>query len=150
MPIFRSLQLLLVGGVALFASVLGGLAGYGTGALMPLVLVPLIGAEPVVPIIAISAIFTNLGRTAAYLRYADRRRALIVILAAARDDGARRLRLYTAEQRRRGAGDRRHADVRACRCVGWRRRRDIRIGDAGLALARSVMASWSAAPRVRA
>ena len=45
-------QLLLVAGVALFASVIGGLAGYGTGALMPLVLVPLIGAEPVVPIIA--------------------------------------------------------------------------------------------------
>ena len=32
------LQLLLVAGVALFASVVGGLAGYGTGALMPLVL----------------------------------------------------------------------------------------------------------------
>jgi hypothetical protein len=42
------LQLLLVGSVALFASVIGGLAGYGTGALMPLVLVPLVGAEPVV------------------------------------------------------------------------------------------------------
>ena len=46
------LQLALVAGVALFASIVGGLAGYGTGALMPLVLVPLIGAEPVVPIIA--------------------------------------------------------------------------------------------------
>ena len=77
------LQLLLVAGVALFASVIGGLAGYGTGALMPLVLVPLIGAEPVVPIIAISSIFTNLSRVAAYLRYVDRRRALIVISAAA-------------------------------------------------------------------
>jgi uncharacterized membrane protein YfcA len=76
-------QLLLVAGVALFAAVVGGLAGYGTGALMPLVLVPLIGAEPVVPIIAISAIFTNLSRVAAYLRYADRRRAGIVIAAAA-------------------------------------------------------------------
>src|SRR5260370_14318715 len=50
---------------------------------MPLVLVRLIGAEPVVPIIAISAIFTNLSRFAAYLRYVDRRRALIVICAAA-------------------------------------------------------------------
>jgi uncharacterized membrane protein YfcA len=76
-------QLLLVACVALFASVIGGLAGYGTGVLMPLVLVPLIGAEPVVPIIAISSIFTNLSRFAAYLRYVDRRRALIVILAAA-------------------------------------------------------------------
>ena len=76
-------QLVLVGGVALFASVVGGLAGYGTGALMPLVLVPLIGAEPVVPIIAISAIFTNISRFVAYFRYADGRRALIVIGAAA-------------------------------------------------------------------
>ena len=76
-------QLLLVACVALFAAVVGGLAGYGTGALMPLVLVPLIGAEPVVPIIAISAIFTNLGRFAAYFRYTDSRRAIIVISAAA-------------------------------------------------------------------
>jgi uncharacterized membrane protein YfcA len=76
-------QLVLVAGVALFAAVVGGLAGYGTGALMPLVLVPLIGAEPVVPIIAISAISTNLSRVGAYLRYADRRRASIVIAAAA-------------------------------------------------------------------
>ena len=75
-------QLLLVAGVSLFASVVGGLAGYGTGALMPLVLVPLIGAEPVVPIIAISSIFTNTSRFVAYVRYADRRRALIVISAA--------------------------------------------------------------------
>ncbi len=76
-------QLVLVACVALFASVVGGLAGYGTGALMPLVLVPLIGAEPVVPIIAISSIFTNTSRFVAYLRYADRRRAGIVIAAAA-------------------------------------------------------------------
>ena len=35
-------QLVLVAGVALFAAIIGGLAGYGTGALMPLV--PLTGA----------------------------------------------------------------------------------------------------------
>ena len=39
--------------------VIGGLAGYGTGALMPLVLVPIVGAEPVVPIISLAALFTN-------------------------------------------------------------------------------------------
>jgi uncharacterized membrane protein YfcA len=77
------LQLLLVAVVAMFAAIVGGLAGYGTGALMPLVLVPLIGAEPVVPIIAISAIFANLSRATAYFRYVDRRRALMVMLAAA-------------------------------------------------------------------
>src|SRR3984885_11882221 len=76
-------QLLLVAGMALFAAVVGGLAGYGTGALMPLVLVPLIGAEPVVPIIAISSIFTTLSRATAYRRHTDRRRVLMVVAAAA-------------------------------------------------------------------
>ena len=75
-------QLLLVAGMALFASLIGGLAGYGTGALMPLVLVPMVGAEPVVPIIAISAVFANLSRSTAYFRYIDRRRVLIVSLCA--------------------------------------------------------------------
>ena len=67
------LQLLLVAAVALFAAVVGGMAGYGTGVLMPLVLVPLVGAQPVVPIIAISSIFTNIGRVSAFHRDADPR-----------------------------------------------------------------------------
>ena len=76
------LQLALVAGVALCASVVGGVSGYGTGALMPLVLVPLIGAEPVVPIIAISAMLSNTSRLAAFRRYADFRRAAIVTICA--------------------------------------------------------------------
>src|SRR5580704_7092085 len=75
-------QLALVAAVALLASVIGGVAGYGTGALMPLVLVPLVGAEPVVPIIAISAVLTNSGRAAAFRSFIDRRRVLIVLAAA--------------------------------------------------------------------
>jgi len=35
-------QLVLVAGMALLASVMGGVSGYGTGALMPLVLVPIV------------------------------------------------------------------------------------------------------------
>jgi uncharacterized membrane protein YfcA len=76
------LQLVLVAVVALFASLVGGVAGYGTGALMPLVLVPMIGAEPVVPTIAISALLTNTGRAMAFRRHIDRRRAIIVLVAA--------------------------------------------------------------------
>jgi uncharacterized membrane protein YfcA len=72
-------QLALVAVVALFAAVIGGMSGYGTGALMPLVLVPLVGAEPVVPIIAITALFTNTGRVAAFRKELDVRRALIVV-----------------------------------------------------------------------
>lgn len=76
-------QLAIVACVTLVASVVGGIAGYGTGALMPLVLVPMVGAEPVVPIIAISALFTNTGRVAAFFRFIDVRRAAIVVAAAA-------------------------------------------------------------------
>ena len=75
-------QLALVAGVALFASMVGGVAGYGTGALMPLVLVPLVGAEPVVPIIAISALITNTSRVMAFRQYVDFRRSVIVLIAS--------------------------------------------------------------------
>jgi uncharacterized membrane protein YfcA len=75
-------QLALVAGVALFASVLGGVAGYGTGALMPLVLVPMVGPEPVVPILAIAALLTNSARTIAFLRHVDWRRAMLVLAGA--------------------------------------------------------------------
>ena len=68
--------------MALVASVLGGVAGYGTGALMPLVLVPIVGAEPVVPILSISALLTNTSRTAAFWTFVDGKRALIVLVAA--------------------------------------------------------------------
>jgi uncharacterized membrane protein YfcA len=75
-------QLALVAGVALFASLVGGVSGYGTGALMPLVLVPLVGAGPVVPIIAISALFSNSSRMTAFLKYVDWRRVAIVLACA--------------------------------------------------------------------
>ena len=42
-PASHSLSLRLIAGMALFASVIGGVSGYGTGALMPLVLVPIFG-----------------------------------------------------------------------------------------------------------
>jgi uncharacterized membrane protein YfcA len=126
------LQLVLVACVALLASIVGGLAGYGTGALMPLVLVPMIGAEPVVPIIAISSIFTNLSRFVAYLRYADRRRALIVTLAAALTTvlGAYG---YT---RLTNAGAALVIGIMLISSVPLRRllkRHDVKIGDSGLA-----------------
>jgi uncharacterized membrane protein YfcA len=75
-------QLALIAGMALVASVVGGVAGYGTGVLMPLVLVPIIGAEPVVPILSISALLTNTSRAAAFWSFVDGRRALIVLAAA--------------------------------------------------------------------
>src|SRR6476646_4855394 len=75
-------QLIPVAAIALLASIVGGVSGYGTGALMPLVLVPLVGAEPVVPIIAISALLTNTSRATAFINFIDRKRAVIVLACA--------------------------------------------------------------------
>ena len=59
-------QLAIIACMALFASVVGGVSGYGTGALMPLVLVPILGPEPVIPIVATSALFNNTARATAF------------------------------------------------------------------------------------
>jgi uncharacterized membrane protein YfcA len=75
-------QLALIIGAALIASVIGGVSGYGTGALMPLVLVPILGPAPIVPIIALSSIFSNAGRATAFRRLVDIRRVLIVLTGA--------------------------------------------------------------------
>jgi uncharacterized membrane protein YfcA len=126
------IQLLLVAGMALFASLIGGLAGYGSGALMPLVLVPMIGAEPVVPIIAISSLFTNFSRFTAYIRYTDRRRALIVACSAALTTA---LGAY-GYTRLTGKGAAVVIGTMLILSVPLRRkakRHDVRIGDAGLA-----------------
>jgi uncharacterized membrane protein YfcA len=126
-------QFAFVAGVAFVASMIGGLAGYGTGALMPLVLVPLVGAEPVVPIMAISSIFTNFSRMTAYRRYVDRRRAGIVILASAITTalGAYGYTMLT------GAGAAMVIGTMLISSVPLRRlarRRQVKIGDAGLGL----------------
>jgi len=118
--------------MALFASLIGGLAGYGSGALMPLVLVPMIGAEPVVPIIAISSIFTNFSRFTAYIRYADRRRALIVMGSAALTTA---LGAY-GYTKLTGKGAAVVIGTMLILSVPLRRkakRHDVRIGDTGLA-----------------
>jgi uncharacterized membrane protein YfcA len=75
-------ELSLIAVVAAFASIIGGVAGYGTGALMPLVLVPIVGAEPVVPIIAMSALFTNSSRAIAFRQFIDLRRVAIILVCA--------------------------------------------------------------------
>jgi uncharacterized protein len=71
-----------VGVAAVGASIIGGVAGYGTGLLMPLILVPLIGAQAVVPVIGLSALFTNGSRLAAYWSSFDARKAALVGVAA--------------------------------------------------------------------
>jgi uncharacterized membrane protein YfcA len=127
-------QLVLVAGVALFASVVGGVSGYGTGALMPLVLVPLVGAAPVVPIIAISAMLSNTSRLTAFFKYADFRRAGIALVGSVPTCvlGAWG---YT---RLSNAGAALVIGAMLILSVPLRRhlkRRDFQVGDGGLALA---------------
>ncbi len=76
-------QYVLIAGMSFMASVIGGVAGYGTGLLMPLVLVPAIGAEAVVPVISLSALFNNASRVAAYRELVDWRKAAVIFIAAA-------------------------------------------------------------------
>jgi uncharacterized protein len=67
---------------SLVAGTIGGVAGYGTGLLMPLVLTPLVGPEAVVPIIGASALLTNGSRVAAFRTFVEPRRALVIAAAA--------------------------------------------------------------------
>src|SRR6478609_10091145 len=76
------LSLVLLACFAVFTSIIGGVSGYGSGALMPLVLVPLVGPEPVVPIVALASMFTNTSRVMAFSGALDKRAALIVLAAS--------------------------------------------------------------------
>ena len=72
----------LIAAAAMAASVLGGIAGYGPGLIMPLILVPLIGAEATVPVLGVSALFTNAGRVWVFRRHFDRRKAALIAAVA--------------------------------------------------------------------
>jgi uncharacterized membrane protein YfcA len=61
-------QLLWVALVAFAASVLGGLAGYGTGLVLPVVLAPVIGVINLIPVMALAMVFNNGSRVAAFWR----------------------------------------------------------------------------------
>lgn len=76
-------HLALIAAAAFAAGVMSCLAGYGIGLVMPLVLVPLVGPEPVVPVSALAGMFLNTMRFAVFFRYADLRRSLKAALIAA-------------------------------------------------------------------
>jgi uncharacterized membrane protein YfcA len=74
-------QLALIAAVALAGSILGGLAGYGTGLVVPIFLAPVVGVVNVVPVMAVGMIFANGSRVAAFRRdihWAHARRILAV------------------------------------------------------------------------
>jgi uncharacterized membrane protein YfcA len=61
-------QFLLIGGAAFAGSILGGLAGYGTGLVLPIFLAPAVGVANVVPVMAVAMILNNGSRVAAFWR----------------------------------------------------------------------------------
>jgi uncharacterized membrane protein YfcA len=75
-------QVAVIVALAAVSAIAGGVSGYGTGALMPLILVPVVGAAPVVPIIAISAMFSNTARVAAFRNFIDGRRVVMALMVA--------------------------------------------------------------------
>ena len=67
------------------ASVLGGLSGYGTGLILPVFLVPLVGVANVVPVMAVAMLLNNGSRVLAFRREVDgphARRLLLLGLPA--------------------------------------------------------------------
>lgn len=62
------LQWLGVGIVAFFAAVLGGLAGYGTGLILPIALAPVIGVANIIPVMAVAMMINNFSRVLAFRR----------------------------------------------------------------------------------
>jgi uncharacterized membrane protein YfcA len=79
------LRLALACVVALAASTLGGLSGFGTGLILPVFLVPLVGVTNVVPVMAVAMLINNGSRVVAFRReinWGHTRRMLTVGLPA--------------------------------------------------------------------
>jgi len=75
------LQWLGVGIVAFLAAVLGGLAGYGTGLILPIALAPVIGVANVIPVMAVAMMINNASRVLAFrhdIRWPHVRRMLVL------------------------------------------------------------------------
>ena len=61
-------QLALACLVAFAASILGGLSGFGTGLVLPVFLVPLVGVQNVIPVMAVAMLLNNGSRVLAFWR----------------------------------------------------------------------------------
>jgi uncharacterized membrane protein YfcA len=71
-----------VGLMAYATAIVGGLAGYGTNLLMPLALVPVVGAAAAIPILAVSGLFNNASRLVVFRDRVEWRPVLPMTLAA--------------------------------------------------------------------
>lgn len=76
------IQYVLVATVALFAGVLGGIAGYGSGVLVLAVLGLMIDVQVAVPVISAAALLSNASRVWVFWKECDIRKALIIMTCA--------------------------------------------------------------------
>jgi uncharacterized membrane protein YfcA len=68
--------------VAMGAAIVGGMGGFGTGVILTVALVPLIGVKALVPVLAVAGVIINAGRFW-FFRASLERRALGIALASA-------------------------------------------------------------------
>ena len=72
----------MVAAVGVFAAAVGGVGGFGTGAIITAALAPLIGVKAVIPVMAVAGAIINAGRFWFYRRSVDRRTLLLVVASA--------------------------------------------------------------------
>ncbi len=72
----------MVAAVGVFAAAVGGVGGFGTGAILTAALAPLIGVKAVIPVMAVAGAIINAGRFWFYRRSVDRRTLLLVVASA--------------------------------------------------------------------
>jgi uncharacterized protein len=83
--IANPLQLALACFIAFSVSILGGLAGYGTGLILPVFLVPVVGVGNVIPVMAVAMFFNNASRVGVFrhaIQWPHVRRILLLGLPA--------------------------------------------------------------------
>lgn len=76
------LSFVLIGAVALFASILGGIGGGGAGLMIVPLLVPIVGIKAVVPLMAVSGLLSNCSRMLAFRHHMEPKISLAFLLPA--------------------------------------------------------------------
>ena len=76
------LQYALAALAGLATGIIGGIAGYGSGLLLPLVLVPVLGPESVVPVISVVTMFSNSTRAAVFWSHLDKAKTWLIAAIA--------------------------------------------------------------------
>jgi uncharacterized membrane protein YfcA len=76
------LQFALIAVVSFLAGLIGGISGYGTGLLLPPILLPIVGPVSVIPIVSLSALLTNASRLLAFWKEFERIAAIRIAIWA--------------------------------------------------------------------